>query len=127
MKENIVALLVLPILFAIVSAEIGELSAQSNDSQNLEQILQRLDRLDKAKRLSDWIGTALAAVLGGLVVIFIVSVNVVRRLGRLGAEVEKLSVRIRKVEQNVTALWVVVILIAACAIACTLDLIARHT
>ena len=125
MKGNIVALLVLPILFAIVLAEIGELSAQSNDSQNLEQILQRLDRLDKAKRLRDWIGTAIAAVLGGLVVIF--SVNVVRRLGRLGAEVTKLSVRIRKVEQNVTALWVVVILIAACAIACTLDLIARHT
>ena len=44
MKRNIVALIVLPILFAIVSAEIGELLAQSNDSQNLEQIIQRLDR-----------------------------------------------------------------------------------
>ena len=127
MKRNIVALIVLPILFAIVSAEIGELLAQSNDSQNLEQIIQRLDRLDKAKRLSDWMGTAIATVLGGLVVTFIVKVNVVRKLDQLGAEVKELSVRIRKVEQNVTALWVVVILIAACAIACIIDLIARHT
>ena len=127
MKGNIVALLVLPILFAIGSAEIGELSAQSKGSQNLEQIIERLDRLDKARHLRDWIGAAIATVLVGLVVTFIVKMNLVRRLDQLSAEVKKLSVRIRKVEQNVTVLWVVVILIAACAIACTIDLIARHT
>ena len=127
MKGNIVALIVLPILFAIVSAAIGELSAQSNDSQNLEQIIERLDRLDKAKHLRDWIGVSIATVLVGLVVTCIVKISLVRRLDQLGAEAKKLSVRIRKVEQNVTVLWVVVILIAACAIACTIDLIARHT
>ena len=120
------------ILFAIVSAEIGELSAQSDDSQNLEQVIQKLDQLNRRSNLWDGI---IATFLGGLILAFVLRFlgygkeirDLVEKVRELDATVKKLRVRVSNIETSIGIIWVFVAVIAVFVIACTIDLIARHT
>ena len=134
MKQNIRVLIIFIILLAIVSAEIGELLAEPDDSQNLEQIIQRLDRLDQSSRSSNIIDIVIGTVLGSLVLLFFHRVwgygkeieALAKKVEGLSAEVKRLKLRINSVKKDVGDLWIFTGIIAIVVVICLLELLARH-